>query len=166
MRYFLILLVAFVISGCAASKFAGTPFSSLEPPPAQQAVLYFYRIADEPPAGSKKNYTISIDGNTVGTLYYGEYFRIIVAPGHHHIESDYPYEGNIAGLPFIPLNVVGNIVMAANKKPEAIDVDINPNEIKFVKVHSVEGFFNILGRMTIVPEATAVYEMRATNRIR
>lgn len=165
MRYFLIAIIAFVISACGAAKIAGTPFLSMEPAPAQQAALYFYRLADESRAGSRKDYAISIDGSAVGTLHYGEYFRKVVAAGHHHIESDYPFEGSIAGAPFVPLMAIGNAVTAAAKKPEVINIDVSPAETKFVKIHSEEGFFNILGRMTIVPESTAVAEMRATNQV-
>lgn len=165
MRYLVIVLVCFVVSACGASKIGGIPFSSLEPPSAQQAVLYFYRLADESAASSRKEYAISIDGDTVGTLHYGEYFRRVVNAGRHHIESDYPFTGSIAGMPFVPLMAIGNAVTAAAKKPEVLDLDVNPGETKFVKLHSEAGFFNIVGQMTMMPEATATSEMRATNRV-
>jgi hypothetical protein len=79
-----------LLSGCAAGPdLKGQPFfTAVEQAQPEQATLYFYRPAAS--VGYFVTPTITINGNAVGVLPSGGFFRTTVPAGSYRIESTTP----------------------------------------------------------------------------
>ena len=102
--------ILILLSGCAGPKPKpeGLAFSGADQASADKTLVYFYRLPNEARNCSMHDFPIYMDGQKIGVLAHGGYFKTTIDAGTHRIVADYrgiitPVEsGQNRGPIFVP----------------------------------------------------------------
>ena len=166
---FCLFAATMVLSGCAAShQLTQSAFTSPVSPPADKALVYFYRSPGEISVKAHQ-YPLLANGQIVTEMLDGGYYCYAAAPGHVKFESYDKALGPKMSTTAAVLNG-GLIGYAVNKYgiPEnaVLEMDVAPGRVYYVKYQPEAEGKPFVGQLIPLADGVAMNEITGCRLIK